>query len=115
MDASRPEWEPLVVFKIVVLMKLLRFLAAILSFGVLHTNPSWRTADLVVNHSPRSFGVLHTNPSRRTAELVVNHSPRSIDTLCCVSRRTANPEERKIGEPRTQLSQVWYGTHQYLK
>jgi hypothetical protein len=68
--------------------------------------------------------------SRRTVEFVVNHSrrfaesPRSMDTLCSVSRRTANPEERKIGETRTQLSiseirriseKVWYGTHQYLK
>jgi hypothetical protein len=48
--------------------------------------------------------------SRRTAELVVNHSPRfiesprSIDMLCSVSRRTANPEKRKIGEMQTQLS-----------
>jgi hypothetical protein len=43
-------------------------------------------------------------------ELVVNHSrrfvesPRSIDTFFSVSRRTANLEKRKIGEPGTQLS-----------
>jgi hypothetical protein len=48
---------------------------------------SWRTTELVVNHS------------RKFVE-----SPRSIDTLCSVSRRTANPEERKIEEPQTQLS-----------
>jgi hypothetical protein len=48
--------------------------------------------------------------SRRTEELVVNHSrrfyesPRSIDTFCNVSRKTAYPDKRKIGEPRTQLS-----------
>jgi hypothetical protein len=60
--------------------------------------------------------------SRRFVEFY--ESPRSIDTLCSVSRRTANPEERKIGELRTQLSfseilriseKVWYGMHQYLK
>jgi hypothetical protein len=38
MDASRPECEPACGFKIFI--KLLRFLAAILSFGVLHTKPS---------------------------------------------------------------------------
>ncbi len=60
--------------------------------------PSYRNAYVVGEHS------------QRTAELVINHSrrfvesPRSIDTLCSVSRRTANPEYRKIGEPRTQLS-----------
>ncbi len=64
--------------------------------------------------------------SRRTAELVVNHSrrfyesPRSIDTLCNVSRRTANPEEklenRGLGCQSLRISEkVWYGTHQYLK
>jgi hypothetical protein len=65
-----------------------------------------------------------------TRELDVNHSrrfiesPRSIDTLCSVSQRTTDPEKRKIGEPRTQLStlleiyriskKVRYETHQYL-
>ncbi len=48
--------------------------------------------------------------SRRTAELVVNHSRRfyesqiSNDTLCNISRKTANPEKRKIGDPQIQLS-----------
>jgi hypothetical protein len=88
-------------------MKLLRFLAAILSFGVLHTKPSLRFYE-----SPRRIDnclIVVEEHSRSTAELVVNHSrrfyesPRSIDTLCSVSRRTANPEERKTGEPRIQL------------
>jgi hypothetical protein len=39
MDASRLECEPLVVLKF---MKPLQFLAAILSFGALHTNSSRR-------------------------------------------------------------------------
>ncbi len=57
-------------------MKLLRFWAAILSFGV-----------------------LHIKPSRRFYE-----SPRSIDTFFSISQRTTYPEKRNIGEPRTQLS-----------
>jgi hypothetical protein len=46
MDASRPEVSTACGSKI--FMKLLRFLAAILSFGVLHTKPSQR-----FNESPR--------------------------------------------------------------
>ncbi len=37
-------------------------------------------------------------------QLSIIESPRSIDTLSSVSRRTAKPENRKIGEPRIQLS-----------
>jgi hypothetical protein len=33
-------------------------------------------------------------------------SPKSIDSLCSISRRTANPERRKIVEPWTQLSSL---------
>jgi hypothetical protein len=81
-------------------MKLLRFFAAILSFGVLHTKP-WRFVE-----SPRRID----NCLKDTLMLLKNilGEPRNwlsnIETPCSVSWRTANPEERKIGEPWTQLS-----------
>jgi hypothetical protein len=43
MDASRPECEPLMVLKF--FLKLLRYLATILSFGALHTKPSRRVVE----------------------------------------------------------------------
>ncbi len=75
----------------------LRNIAEICGISKILVDQSYRHAYVVEEHS------------RRTAELVVNHSrrfyefPRSIDTLCSISRRTANPEKRKIGEPRIRL------------
>jgi hypothetical protein len=92
-------------------MNLFQFLAAILSFGAPHTKPSWRFVESPrrIDSCLRDTFMLLKN-ILGAAELVVNHSrrfydsPKSIDTLCSVSQRTANPEKRKIREPRTQLS-----------
>ncbi len=114
----------------------LQFLAAILSFGAFYTKSCWRFIE-----SPRRIDnwICGSPRNRDTLMLLrtfsgnsgINHqsflefykSPRSIDSLCSISRRTANPDRRKIVEPWTQLSSlcqvfleilVWHETYQNL-
>jgi hypothetical protein len=131
MDASRPECEPLVVFTI--FMKLLRFVAAILSFGVLQTKPSRRFYKSLrrINNCLKDTLMLLKNifgEPRNWLSIILGDSTNLQEVL--------TPLAVFLGEPLThkkeklenrglscqsfleilQISEkVWYGTHQYLK
>ncbi len=128
IDASRPECEPACGFKI--LMRLLRFLATILSFGALHTKPSRRFVEF-----PRRID----NCLIETLMLLKNILGESLNWLLISLgdstnlREVSTPIAAFLGGLLTQNKEklencilscseihriskkVWYETDQYLK
>ncbi len=127
----RPECEPLMVFNI--LLKLLRFLATILSFGALHTKPSRKFVE-----SPRRID----NCLIETLMLLKNILGEPLNQLSIILgdsqnlREVLTPFAAFLGELLTQNKEklenrvlncqslsdilrisekVWYETYQYLK
>jgi hypothetical protein len=127
-------------YSLKILMMLLRFLAAILSFGAFHTKPSrrfyesLRRIDNWICGSPvnlsciASFLETHLRCWRTFSENrgISCQSFLEIrsNTLCSVSGRTANPEKGKLKnhalscqsvlEFLRMFKKIWYETHQYF-
>jgi hypothetical protein len=116
-----------------IFMKLLRFLAAILSFGVLHTNPSWRfyksprridnclkdTLMLLKNilGEPRNWLSIILGDSKNLREVL---TPFAAFLGGPLSQKKEKLENRGLScqsfsEIHRISEKVWYGTHQYLK
>ncbi len=114
-------------------MKLLRFLAAILSFGVLHTKPSRRFVE-----SPRRIDnclidtlMLLKNilgELRNWLPIILGDSTNLREVLTPFAAFLRGPLTQKkeklenrgfccesLLEIRRISEKVWYGTHQYLK
>jgi hypothetical protein len=131
MYASRPECEPLVVLKF--FMKLLRFLAAILSFGALHTKPSWRFYESPrrIDNCLRDTLMLLKNilgePQNSLSIIVGDYTnlrevltPFAVVLGGLLTQKKGKLENRGLGcqsfSKILRISEkVWYETHQYLK
>ncbi len=116
-----------------IFMKLLRFLAAILSFGVLHTKPSWRFVEslrrsdncLIVTlillknilGEPRNWLAIILGDSTNLREVL---TPFAVFLGGPLTQKKEKLENRgfsceSFSEIRRISGKVWYGTHQYLK
>jgi hypothetical protein len=71
MNASSPECEPLVVYNFYEAPSIF-FLAAVLSFGALHTKPSWRFVE-----SPRRI-----DSCLKDMLMLLKNSPRTAELRC---------------------------------
>jgi hypothetical protein len=107
-------------------MKLLRFLAAILSFGVLHTKPSRRIDNCLIDRlmllknilgEPRNWlSIIHGDSTNLRKVL----PPFAAFLGGPLTQKKVKLENRRFScESFSELhrisEKVWYGTHQYLK